>query len=1211
MATMRLLNLRREWKVTAQLTLLETFVQHARSVVSELIRSRTEGEMTEEELSVEMIEWTTLLSSVNQLVEISRFECENLSSTTPTNEELILKRAIDAVDAQTQTEPTGFEDCKQDAEKQKADPSDGPRVTCGTLSRIDHSPLSRSTIIEEINSPESSHTPLSLTLSPELIHFLNHTKNSELSENYVFIPLHTGCTYFLWNDPLLQVNSNKKKGSENKPEFIFVTVTIESLPCRGLLDTGANVNLMPQSVADQLKLKVLACKFRLNTAHGHFNIDKAVVAPVTLGCYTHDVRFLLHESDHLMILGIGVFQTFKLLLDYHRTVKQFNDTLQDYHQLFPEIVLKALTVRLDEPLPDAVTALIENNKQIFVEHSQKIGKITTEKCHLRLTSQIPFTLRPYPCKLEMRTLINDQIKIMLSKGLIRDSTSPYSFPVVMVDKKDEGKKTRLCINYIKLNEVTMSEHFPMPKIDEMQDLFLNSAWFTTIDISQGFYHIEMAEEDKAKTAFSTVDGHYEWNRMPFGLKNAPIVFQRVISNLLKKHGFSKFALNYIDDIIVFSETLEQHIQHLKQLFKMVAEENIVLKLSKCQFAKKSVLYLGYTIGQNHVKPLKSNTEAIEKVQPPSDLKSLRSFLGKVNYYQRFIPNRAALLHPLYQLLRKNREWKWEEKAQKAFEQVKVILTTSPVLRIFDPSFPTYLYTDASQKGIGAVLKQSDPKDPAAIQHPVGYFSRSLQSYQQNYSATELELLAIISAIDYWHYYLIGKFFIIYTDHLPLKSVAKIGKPNTRLFNWALRLKQYDFKVEYRPGEKNQEADYLSRHPIQLLNELTEGRCAWIDADKVERAHQLADLQHLPRKVFKLQTPSGVKLIRKDKDQVKEYVPDDLAEAALTQLHLEKGHAGQKQLELQFLCKYYNPRLVKIVRSIILNCKVCAQVKIPKLKYGTLGVIGPAKEPFDIIHIDTKSGFKGYGSNKNHIHLAIDAFTRFVWATTSSSRDSNDFVHLINCIIPLRKPKLIVADNYSAIKGGKFRSYLHKLDIPITFTAVDHQASNGIVERANQTLVERLKCKRLESVKTVSWATQFRECLDEYNRSVHSSTLYTPLYLLTGIDDEKLFEGETLEESRRRAFENSNLKHDQNAQQFDRYRKDPDIQIGEEVMVRPKNKLNQSPLDPPYEGPFFVTNRIGFTTYEVDRNGQLEKFHVSQLKLLRQPKYISRRKFDSD
>ncbi|KAH9391919.1 hypothetical protein TYRP_022419 [Tyrophagus putrescentiae] len=815
------------------------------------------------------------------------------------------------------------------------------------------------------------------------------------------------------------------------------------------------------------------------------------------------VKFLLYDDRSTVILGMGVKRAFKIAIDYDSTVLQFDEPRQTYTQLSTYFNGSLMGVEMDYDLPMEVGLIIQENASVFVENSGKIGKINSEECHLHLTSEIPITLRPYRCTQADQANIDAQVGELLKKELIRESNSPYSFPVLMVDKKDEGQKTRLCINYIKLNEVTESEHFPMPKIDDMKDLFLNAVWFTTIDIASGFHHVAMHEADKRKTAFSTMNGHYEWNRMPFGLKNAPIVFQRIISNLLRKHKFQSFATNYIDDIIVFSKTFEEHLSHLQQLLRMVAEENISLKLSKCQFAKTSVVYLGFLISKNTVEPMKSNTEAIEKASPPTDLKSLRGFLGKVNYYQKFIPNRAVLLHPLYQLLKKNKTWKWEEEEQEAFQKVKGILTSYPVLRIFDPSFKTFLYTDASRQGLGAVLKQSDPSDSSGTQHAVGYFSKSLNPHQLNYSTTELELLAIISAIDYWHYYLIGRHFLIFTDHLPLKSVNKIGKPNTRLFNWAIRLRQYDFKVEYRPGDKNQEADFLSRHPIKQLQDLTSGMVFWLDEEKVEQAQRNCSATDLPKNVFVTEFNGQRRLVYRHEDLVKDYLPDDYCREILTELHLIKGHLGYKSLELHFSRRYYNPRLQSIINSIIKACPTCAQVKAQTRKYGTMGVIGPACEPFEIIHIDTKSGFKA-----------------------------------------------------------------------------NHQSANGLVERVNRTIVDRLRCKHLESPKRC-WTTLLNEVVDEYNHSIHSSTLFTPSFLLTGVDKENLFTEEPLHVARLKALEHSNQVHEENTQRFSD-RLDPDLDVGEPVYVQAKHALNRGMLDPRFEGPYLIEGKLGHTTYEVNR-----------------------------
>lgn len=329
-----------------------------------------------------------------------------------------------------------------------------------------------------------------------------------------------------------------------------VEFTVRNQTLTGILDSGANVNMMPYKTAEKLNLIQYPIVYELNQLLGSVSIKHAVKAKVTIGKYTEYVKFLLYDHPTTIILGLDIMLKFYLRFDYFE-LKQFDPSNAKWYtvQLFSRRKGNCAVRLVTSTLPEVAT-LIERNKIVFYEFNKRIGVIASEKCHIRLTTAIPITLRPYRTTPPAQHNMDVQVEDFLAKGLIAPSTSPYSFPVVMVDKKDEGKKTRLCVNYIKLNEVTLSEHFPLPHIEEMQDRFLGAKWFTTIDIASGFYHIEMAEEDKEKTAFSTINGHYHWNRMPFGLKNAPIVFQRVISNLLVKHQLNSFAINYIDDIIV-------------------------------------------------------------------------------------------------------------------------------------------------------------------------------------------------------------------------------------------------------------------------------------------------------------------------------------------------------------------------------------------------------------------------------------------------------------------------------------------------------------------------------------------------------------------------------------------------------------------------------------------------------------------------------------
>lgn len=998
----------------------------------------------------------------------------------------------------------------------------------------------------------------------------------------------------------------EEEHADEDSEFITVLFNVQSNKFAGMLDTGASVNLFPKNYAKKMNFDTYPINKKLGTPQGEFYIESATKVPVRIGSIEVEVEFMLYGKS-MIILGLPCKKNFKLNTFYDGSVTQgglYGEPSLQLRSPKEDYVLNIESDLSSQQFDSGLEKILDKHPNSFVENNPKIGTITTEKCNIKLTDNMPIYLRAYKCSPADQELVEQHIKELLAQGLIKPSTSPYSFPIVLVDKKDDGKKSRFCVNYIKLNDVTILECFPMPKIDDIKDSFLDATIFSTIDLASGFHHIVVNEEDQAKTAFSTMNGHYEWTRMPFGLKNAPIIFQRVISNLLQKYGLNKFAIGYIDDIIIFSKSRKEHLEHLAQLMEMVEKEDIRLKKKKCQFGKKSVTYLGYQIEKNTVSPLHSNTMAIQKVTPPEDVKALRSFLGQVNFYHKFVPNRASLLYPLYQLLKKKTEWNWDEECQEVFCKVKEILTSHPVLRIFDPENPTFLYTDASRKGIGAALKQVDRRDPGGGMYVVGYFSCPLCDYQQNYGVTELELLAIVRAIDYFHYYLVSVSFTVVTDHLPLKAIKKFDKPNTRLFNWSMRLSQYRFTVEYLPGPKNHEADYLSRHPVDLLQEVTGIQVLWVNEERIRNAQRGIEEASLPNRVRRIERNGEEQIIYVKGDQEKIYLPNELAAEVLLELHLAKVHMGAKQLALHFCRKYYTPNLDTLAREVTLNCHICLMVKNTGFRFGTLGVVGPALEPFDILHFDTKSGFNGLGSIKKEAHLIIDASTRFLWVLVSKTKKAEDFINLINLPLSIQKPKLIVADNYPSNKSKVLRKFLTNRKIPIVFTSVNDPKSNGLIERANQTIMSMMKCLRQERP-NASWVTLIRVCVEKYNETIHTSTGYPPIYLLTGRDDEGLFKDESLEESREKALENSQSTHEKSAQQYDKGRKDPELKPGDVVYVKTKHALNRKKLEPQYEGPCEVKAKLGHTTYEVDNRGKIEKRHVSQMKTNRLPEYISR------
>ncbi|CAB0028377.1 unnamed protein product [Trichogramma brassicae] len=384
--------------------------------------------------------------------------------------------------------------------------------------------------------------------------------------------------------------------------------------------------------------------------------------------------------------------------------------------------------------------------------------------------------------------------------------APFAAPVTLAFKKEENKKSRLCIDFRDLNKMVVPQSQTFPLIEDLVIKTRNCKYFSTLDVNSAFWSIPLRVSDRYKTGFVTQEGHFQWTCLPFGLKTSPAIFQRIMSNIIRKNDLAGFTVCYIDDLLIFSKTFNEHIDHLKKLFQAIKKEGFRLKFSKCAFAKDSVKYLGHIIQNNSVKPLNDNLISIKKFPVPTTKKNVRQFLGKINFYHKYVPNIAIKLDPLHDLLRKDREFKWTEECQKSFDEMKKILCSQPVLTIFDSKLPIRIYTDASLLGLGAILKQIQENGE---EKPVGYFSKKIKfSTEEKKKATFLECLAIKECLQYWQHLLLGRKFKVITDHKPLENLNIKSRTDEDLGDLTHYLSQYDIEIEYSPGKYNQEADCL-------------------------------------------------------------------------------------------------------------------------------------------------------------------------------------------------------------------------------------------------------------------------------------------------------------------------------------------------------------------------------------------------------------------
>lgn len=420
----------------------------------------------------------------------------------------------------------------------------------------------------------------------------------------------------------------------------------------------------------------------------------------------------------------------------------------------------------------------------------------------------PVYQKPYRLPYAQKNEIAKQVEQMERDGIIVPSDSPWNAPLLVVPKKEDisgNKKYRVVVDFRKLNNVTVGDAFPMPNVTEILDQLGKAKYFSCIDLAAGYHQIPLHPEDQEKTGFSTDQGHFEFQRMCFGLKGGPATFQRLMNKVLTGiNGIKAFV--YLDDVIIIGTSLEDHQKQLRDVFTRLRKFNLKLQPVKCEFLRKEVSYLGHVITEEGVQPDPKTTESVVNFPLPKNAKDVKSFLGLAGYYRRFVKNFSQISKPLTNLLKKDAEFNWNDLCKEAFSKLKELLSQRPLLQYPDFSRPFIVTTDASNVAIGAILSQGS----IGSDLPISYISRTLNKAEQNYSTTEKELLAIVWAVKQFRPYIYGHKFMVVTDHKPLTWLFNVTDPGARLVRWRLQLEEYDYDIVYKPGTLNTNADALSR-----------------------------------------------------------------------------------------------------------------------------------------------------------------------------------------------------------------------------------------------------------------------------------------------------------------------------------------------------------------------------------------------------------------
>ncbi|WVZ90589.1 hypothetical protein U9M48_036876 [Paspalum notatum var. saurae] len=756
-----------------------------------------------------------------------------------------------------------------------------------------------------------------------------------------------------------------------------------------LVDSGSSHTLLSSTLASRLVgVQSVPSELEVQVANGQILQCTAQLPQLpwsVQGCqFQTDVK-VLTLSSYDMILGLDWLSSFSpmrvhwhhkwMSIPYHGS----NVLLLGDNAVLPkDSLLHIYSVDTQDnqqpvsPLLPAVQLLLDEFSEVFAVPNTLPPPRSCDHRIPLIPGAAPVNIRPYRLAPALKNEVEMQVKEMLDNGFIQKSSSPFSSSVLLVKKKDNT--WCFCVDYRQLNAITVKGKYPVPIIDELLDELVHAKWFSKLDLRSGFHQVRLSPGEEYKTAFQTHMGHYEFCVMPFGLTGAPGTFQDAMNSTLAPY-LRQFVLVFFDDILIYSPSLEDHLHHLRLVFELLAQDSWKVKLSKCEFAQQQIHYLGHVISSQGVSTDPNKVSAIAQWPIPSSVKELRSFLGLVGYYHKFVPHFGIIAQPLTALLKKHAIFVWTADHTASFMALQQALCLALVLALPDFSLPFVIETDASGHGIGAVLMQQG--------HPIAYISKALGPRSQGLSTYEKEYMAILMAIQQWRSYLQHNTFHIFTDQKSLIQLSeqRLHTPwQQKVFTKLLGL---DYKLVYKKGVDNRVADALSRHPNAPLQcaAVTTVTPQWIsqvqdgyplDPDTMTILSKLSiDPQAVPG--FELQ--NGI--LRFHKRIWIGHNPS-LQQQLLSACHASAvgGHSGIPVTYMRMKQMFAWKGMKRAVQDYVQTCITCQQAKPDRSKLpGLLAPLPVPSNAWQVISMDFVEGLP-LAAQANCILVVVDSFTKY-------------------------------------------------------------------------------------------------------------------------------------------------------------------------------------------------------------------------------------------
>ncbi|GJW05463.1 putative reverse transcriptase domain-containing protein [Tanacetum coccineum] len=626
----------------------------------------------------------------------------------------------------------------------------------------------------------------------------------------------TVATLTIMGDALQSVRSAKELVIRRKiaelgfqnPNVVAGTFLLNDHYACILFDSGAEKSFVSSAFTPFIDIAptALNTSYEVELADGKVVSTNTVLRGCTLALYNHCFKIDLLPTrlgSFDVIIGMDWLSYHRAVIDCYEKIVRIplpNGEILEVQGERPEKDPGSLAcIKADEKKLDDIR-VVRDFPEVFPDDLSGLPPVREIEFRIDLIpGASPVVKSPYRLAPSEMLELSNQLKELQEKGFIRPSHSPWGAPVLFVKKKDGAM--RMCIDYRELNKLTIKNRYPLPRIDDLFDQLQGACCFSKIDLRSGYHQLRVREEDIPKTAFRTRYGHFEFTVMPFGLTNAPAIFMDLMNRVCKPY-LDKFVIVFIDDILIYSKSEEEHEVHLKTILDLLKKEKLYAKFSKCEFWLKEVQFLGHVVNCDgiHVDP--SKVESVKNWKIPESSTEIRSFLGLAGYYRRFIENFSKIAKPLTLLTQKNKAYVWGDKQDEAFRILKEKLCNAPVLALPDGPNDFVVYCDASKQGFGCVLMQRGKV--------IAYASRQLKTHEKNYTTHDLELGAVVFALKIWRHYLYGTKSVIYTDHKSLQYIFDQKDLNMRQRRWIELLSDYECEIKYHPGKANVVADALSR-----------------------------------------------------------------------------------------------------------------------------------------------------------------------------------------------------------------------------------------------------------------------------------------------------------------------------------------------------------------------------------------------------------------